>query len=82
MGKKKVNLNFKVDEEMKILLNELVIIKTVKDHKKSSQHDVFQEALITLMQKYNLKIKIYLFFSHIIITFFIFFNVYTILYYR
>lgn len=50
---KKVNLNFKVDEEMKILLNELVIIKTVKDHKKSSQHAVFQEALITLMQKYT-----------------------------
>ena len=52
MGKK-VNLNFKVDEEVKVLLDELVVIKTVKDRKKSSQHAVFQEALITLMQKYN-----------------------------
>ena len=49
----KVNLNFKVDQEVKDLLKNLVVLKSVIDQEPSSQHAVFEEALITLMKKYN-----------------------------
>ena len=50
---KKVNLNFKVKCEVKDLLKQLVVLKSVVDQEPSSQHAVFEEALITLMKKYN-----------------------------
>jgi len=50
---KKVNLNFKVSQEMKGLLDQLVVLKTVTENKKSSQHAVLEEALIELLKKYN-----------------------------
>ena len=49
----KVNLNFKVSKDLKNLLDHLVVLKTVTDNKKSSQHAVFEEALVELMKKYN-----------------------------
>lgn len=49
----KINLNFKVDENTKVLLDQLVVLKTVREMKKSSQHDVLREALSTLFEKYN-----------------------------
>ncbi len=51
----KVNLNFKVTTDMKGLLDQLVVLKTVKEMKKSSQHAVLEEALIDLMKKYNIE---------------------------
>jgi len=53
MAEKKVNLNFKVDQELKNLLDQLVVLKTIKENKKSSQHAVFEEALVELMRKYS-----------------------------
>ena len=50
---KKVNLNFKVSSETKELLDQLVVLKTIRDMKKSSQHAVFEEALTELIKKYN-----------------------------
>ena len=50
---KKVNLNFKVTQEVKGLLDQLVVFKTVNDNKKSSQHAVLEEALVELLKKYN-----------------------------
>lgn len=47
------NLNFKVSQEIKKLLNQLVVLKTVKDMKKSSQREVLEEALVELLKKYN-----------------------------
>lgn len=49
----KVNLNFKVDADIKGLLDQLVVLKTVKEMKKSSQHAVLEEALLELLKKYN-----------------------------
>lgn len=49
----KVNLNFKVNREVKDLLKNLVVLKSVIDQEPSSQHAVLEEALITLMKKYN-----------------------------
>lgn len=49
----KVNLNFKVSKEVKNLLKQLVILKGVIENEPSSQHAVLEEALITLMKKYN-----------------------------
>lgn len=49
----KINLNFKVDKNIKILLDQLVVLKTVREMKKSSQHDVLKEALSALFEKYN-----------------------------
>lgn len=49
----KVNLNFKVSSEISGLLDQLVVLKTVKNMKKSSKREVFEEALIELMKKYN-----------------------------
>jgi len=53
MADKKVNLNFKVTTEIKSLLDRLVVLKTVKEMKKSSQHAVLEEALVELMKKYS-----------------------------
>ena len=53
MAEKKVNLNFKVEQETKNLLDQLVVLKTVSENKKSSQHAVLQEALVELLKKYN-----------------------------
>lgn len=53
MANKKVNLNFKVDVDVKGLLDQLVVLKTMRDMKKSSQHAVLEEALVELMRKYN-----------------------------
>ena len=50
---KKVNLNFKVSQEIKGLLDQLVVFKTVTENKKSSQHAVLEEALVELLKKYN-----------------------------
>jgi hypothetical protein len=54
---KKVNLNFKVSQEMKSLLDQLVVFKTVTENKKSSQHAVLEEALVELLKKYNTKLN-------------------------
>ena len=54
---KKVNLNFKVSHEMKGLLDQLVVFKTVTENKKSSQHAVLEEALVELLKKYNTKLN-------------------------
>jgi hypothetical protein len=48
-----VNLNFKISKEIKNLLKQLVILKGVVDHEPSSQRAVLEEALVTLMKKYN-----------------------------
>jgi hypothetical protein len=53
MAIEKVNLNFKVSKEVKNLLKQLVILKGVVENEPSSQHAVLEEALITLMKKYN-----------------------------
>jgi len=53
----KVNLNFKVSKEMKSLLDQLVVLKTVTENKKSSQHAVLEEALIELLKKYDVRLK-------------------------
>ena len=53
MSNKKVNLNFKIDEEVKNLLDQLVVLKTIKENRKSSQHAVLEEALVELMKKYS-----------------------------
>ena len=50
---KKVNLNFKVSQEIKGLLDQLVVFKTVNENKKSSQHAVLEEAFVELLKKYN-----------------------------
>jgi len=53
MASEKVNLNFKVDKDVKSLLDQLVVFKTMRDNKRSSQHAVLEEALVELMRKYN-----------------------------
>jgi len=53
MSEKKINLNFKVTPEIKGLIDRLVVLKTVKEMKKSSQHAVLEEALVELMKKYS-----------------------------
>jgi len=50
---KKININFKVDPEVKDLLNSLVVLKTLYDNSKSSQVDVLKEALLLLFRKYK-----------------------------
>jgi len=53
--KKKITITFKVSPELKTLLEQLVIIKTMKDFKRTTQHDVFEEALLNLLSKYKEK---------------------------
>ena len=50
---KKVNLNFKVDEDIKMILNQLVVLKTASENSKSSQREVIEEALYDLYIKYT-----------------------------
>jgi len=57
MENHKVNLNFKVSEDTKVLLEELVVLKTIKENKKSSQHAVLEEALIALLAKYKTEVE-------------------------
>lgn len=53
MENNKVNLNFKVDKNTKVLLDQLVVFKTSIENKKSSQHAVLLEALTDLFNKYK-----------------------------
>ena len=49
----KVNLNFKVEKDLKSLLDQLVVLKTIKDNQRSSQQAVLEEALVVLLKHYN-----------------------------
>lgn len=53
----KININFKVDEETKNMLDQLVVFKTVSENKKSSQHAVFLEGIYDLFLKYTKKFE-------------------------
>lgn len=54
MTTKGVPLNFKVDQEVKDLLDQLVVFQTIQNNKKSTQKSVFIEALVVLMNKYKI----------------------------
>jgi len=53
MAEEKVNLNFKVSKEIKNLLKQLVILKSLVENEPSSQHAVLEEALAELLKIYN-----------------------------
>jgi len=57
MATEKISLNFKVRPEIKNLLKQLVILKSVVENEPSSQHAVLEEALVVLMKKYNAEYK-------------------------
>lgn len=49
----RVSINFKVDRQLKKLLEDLVVLKTIRENKSSSQHAVLEEALLNLLLKYK-----------------------------